>query len=68
MRNKEPFSSPSEQVKSGFIGRILQLYRTIQPDLLFYASVPILTFAGKLYYSLAPVRGLLFLLEPVTFL
>lgn len=59
----------SEQsVKSVLSGGIMKLYSVIKPDLLFYGSVPVLAFTGKLFYSLAQVQGLLFLLRPVTFL
>jgi exosortase K len=66
---KEPFSPTSQQPpKSGVSGRMNQLYSAIKPDLFFYGSAAVAAFAGKLFYSLAQVRGLLFLLGPVTFL
>jgi exosortase K len=69
MEDKKPLSPPSTQSpKSGITGRIPQLYRVIKPDLIFYFSAAVLAFAGKLFYSLALMRGLLFLLAPVTFL
>ncbi len=69
MRNKLPVSlQPEQPLKSSFTGRIIRYGNVIKPDLFFYGSVPVLAFAGKLFYSLAPVKGLLFLLGPVTFL
>lgn len=63
---QEPTDNTS--LKSGGTGGFTKLFRTIRPDLIFYGSVPVLAFAGKLFYSLSSVRALLFLLAPVTFL
>lgn len=69
MNDKKSSSTASAQsCVSDLKGKIQQLYVAVKPDLIFYVLAAVIAFAGKLFYSLAPVRGLLFLLSPVTFL
>lgn len=65
-----PFQEPTQDAspKPCDVGRFAKLFSAIRRDLLYYAPIPVLVFAGKLFYSLSSVQSLLFLLAPVTFL
>lgn len=69
MREKKSGPVPAEHsAPSAFEGKVLKVYYAVKPDLLFYRLALVFAFAGKLFYSLAGARELLFLLGPVTFL
>lgn len=68
MEENKNIVSPEQPRKPDFIARIRQVYTDIKPNLFFYTLAAVLAFAGKLFYSLASTRELLFLLSPITFL
>ncbi len=68
MEENKTVLSPEQPRKPDFAARIRRVYADIKPNLFFYVLAAVLAFAGKLFYSLASTRGLLFLLSPVTFL